>query len=226
MIFALPAIFFFLLVYGPFLWVKYILWKFNKPIESMPGTGYELANHFIEKFELDGVKVVKGKPEENHYDPSERVVCLSPDVFDGKSLTSVAVATHEIGHAIQFAKNEPVTRLRGKYLNKAQTTKNIGIFILMSIPLIGLIFRIPHLAFLTAAVGITTMLVSVLMYVAVLPEEYDASFKKALPILEEGYVPKENLPAIRQILRACAYTYVAGALADIIRLWRWLALKR
>ena len=61
---------------------------------------------------------------------------------------------------------------------------------------------------------------------AVLPEEYDASFKKALPILEEGYVPKENLPAIRQILRACAYTYVAGALADVIRLWRWLAIKR
>ena len=58
-------------------------------------------------------------------------------------------------------------------------------------------------------------------------EEFDASFKKALPILEEGgYVNQENLPAIRQILRACAYTYVAGALADIIRLWRWLAIKR
>ena len=66
----------------------------------------------------------------------------------------------------------------------------------MSIPLVGLIFRIPHLAFLTAAVGIATMLVSVLMYVAVLPEEYDASFKKALPILEEGYVPIENLLSI------------------------------
>ena len=59
-----------------------------------------------------------------------------------------------------------------------------------------------------------------------LPEESEESFNKALPILEEGYVPKENLPAIRQILRACAYTYVAGALADVIRLWRWLVIKR
>ena len=225
--YILPAIFLILLVYGPFLWVKYILWKFNKQIEDIPRTGSELANHFLEKFELDGVKVVKGKPDENHYDPSGRVVCLSPEVFDGKSLTSVAVATHEIGHAIQFTKNEPVSRLRGKYLNKAQTIKNIGIFFIMIMPIVGLVFRIPHLALLTALVGIVTMIVSVLMYVAVLPEEFDASFKKALPILEEGgYVNQENLPAIRQILRACAYTYVAGALADIIRLWRWLAIKR
>ena len=91
----------------------------------MPGTGSELANHFINRFELDGVIVEKGKTDENHYDPSGRVVCLSPDVFDGKSLTSVAVATHEIGHTIQFAKNEPVTRLRNKYLNKAQTIKTL-----------------------------------------------------------------------------------------------------
>ena len=226
MIYAIPGILIFLLVYGPFLWVKYILWKFNKQIEDMPGTGSELAKHFIDRFKLDGVRVEKGNIGDNHYDPSGRIVCLSPDIFDGKSLTSIAVAAHEIGHAIQFAKNEPVTKLRNKYLNKAQTIKKIGIFILMSIPFVGLIFKVPHLAFLTAGVGIFTMLVSVLMYAAILPEEYDASFNKALPILEEGYVPKENLPAIRQILRACAYTYVAGALADVIRLWRWLVLKR
>lgn len=71
------------------------------------------------------------------------------------------------------------------------------------------------------------MLISVLLYVAVLPEEWDASFNKALPILEKGeYVPEEYLPAIRQILKACALTYVAAALADILRLWRWLTLLR
>jgi Zn-dependent membrane protease YugP len=59
-----------------------------------------------------------------------------------------------------------------------------------------------------------------------LPEEYDASFNKALPILEEGYIPKEHMPAVRQVLKACAYTYVAGALADVLRLWRWLTLMR
>ena len=135
MIYAIPGILIFLLVYGPFLWVKYCplkfiflqikdkLWKFNKQIEDMPGTGSELAKHFIDRFKLDGVRVEKGNIGDNHYDPSGRIVCLSPDIFDGKSLTSIAVAAHEIGHAIQFAKNEPVTKLRNKYLNKAQTIK-------------------------------------------------------------------------------------------------------
>ena len=71
------------------------------------------------------------------------------------------------------------------------------------------------------------MLASVLLYVAVLPEEWDASFNKALPILEKGeYVPAEYLPAIRQVLKACALTYVAAALADVLRLWQWLRFIR
>ena len=70
------------------------------------------------------------------------------------------------------------------------------------------------------------MVVSVLMYVAILPEEYDASFNKALPILSKGYITQEQLPVVRKILKACALTYVAGSLADIIRLWRWIAVIR
>ena len=71
-------------------------------------------------------------------------------------------------------------------------------------------------------VGVLTMLASVLMYVAILPEEYDASFNKALPILHEGYLPSEYMPKARQVLKACALTYVAGALVDVLNLWRWL----
>ena len=62
------------------------------------------------------------------------------------------------------------------------------------------------------------------MYVAILPEEFDASFNKALPILSEGYINEEQLPIVRQILRACALTYVAASLADILSLWRWVYL--
>jgi len=80
---------------------------------------------------------------------------------------------------------------------------------------------------LTAIIGVVTMLASVLMYAAILPEEWDASFNKALPILAgNDYVPDEYLPAIRQVLMACALTYVAGALADMLSLWRWWAIIR
>ena len=222
----LIIILFLLLIFGPNLWVKYILKKHHKPRKGMPGTGGELALHLIERFKLDGVTVKQGKVDEDHYDPNKNIVCLSPEVFQGKSLSAVAVATHEVGHAIQFNREEPISKLRDKHLKKAHIIQHYGVIILMSMPLVGLIFRIPHVALLTGLIGIITMLASVLMYVAILPEEYDASFKKAMPILEQGYVPQEHLPAVRQVLKACALTYVAGALADILRLWRWITLLK
>ena len=215
-----------LMVFGPSLWVRYVLRKHQKHIESLDGTGSELAQHLIERFKLTGVQVIKGKVNEDHYDPQNQVVCLSPEVYDGQSLTAVAVAAHEVGHAIQFYNKEPVSLLREKYLSKAHAIRQFGIMFLMASPLIGLLFRIPHLAILTLVIGVITMLVSVLMYVAILPEEFDASFNKALPILSEGYITEEQLPVVRQILKACALTYVAASLASILNLWRWVRLLR
>lgn len=226
MIFVVPLIAIFALVYGPHLWVKFVLNKHHKPLEGMPGTGGELAHHLLQRFELNDVSIEEGEKGKDHYSPSRNVVSLSPEVFRGKSLTAVAVAAHEVGHAIQFNRGEAVSKLRAKYLDKAHKIQHYGVYFLMSMPIVGAIFRVPHVAILTGVIGIITMLASVLMYVAILPEEYDASFNKALPILQEGYVPDEYLPAIRQVLKACALTYVAGALADILRLWRWIAILR
>ena len=97
---------------------------------------------------------------------------------------------------------------------------------LFGMPIVAGLLRLPSVAVPMAILGIFTMLSSVLVYVAILPEEYDASFKKALPILEEGYVPSQHMSAVKSVLRACAYTYVAGALADVLRLWRWIAILR
>jgi len=215
-----------LIIFGPRIWVKYVLRKHQKHIDSLDGTGSELALHLVDRFKLAGVKVVKGKKDEDHYDPHNKIVCLSPEVFDGKSLTAVAVAAHEVGHAIQFYKKEPVSLLREKYLSKAHIIRHYGILFLMASPIIGLVFRVPHLAILTITIGLITMVMSVLMYVAILPEEFDASFNKAMPILSEGYISENQLPIVRQILRACALTYVAASLADILNLWRWIRLIR
>ncbi len=215
-----------LIVFGPQLWVKYVLRKHQKHIESLDGTGSELALHLIERFELTGVQLKKGGKDEDYYDPQNKIVCLSPEVYEGRSLTAVAVAAHEVGHAIQFCKQEPVSLLREKYLSKAHFIRHYGVMFLMASPIIGLLFRIPHLAVLTLIIGVGTLLVSVLMHVAVLPEEFDASFNKALPILSEGYITEDQLPKVRQILKACALTYVAAAMADILNLWRWIRFIR
>lgn len=213
-------------VYGPTLWVRYVLRRYSTHVHGMPGTGAELAEHLVERFQLDGVKVRKGAPGEDFYSPADRVVSLSPDHYDGKSLTAVAVAAHEVGHAIQFCRREPVSLLREKYLGRAFQIRRVGTMILISIPVITAVARSPAVMGVLALVGVITMLASVAMYVAILPEEYDASFNKALPILEEGYIPEDDIPVVRRILKACALTYVAGALADVFSLWRWLRFLR
>lgn len=227
MIYAVLGLVLVVLIYAPSVWVRYVLNSHSKTLADLPGTGGELAQHLVARFQLEGVVVAEGKPNEDHYSPDERTVRLSPKVFKGRSLTAVAVAAHEVGHAIQFTRNEPVSHLRKKYFRRAILIQRLGTGLLVCLPLITAVFRVPHIIVLTGLIGVGTMFVSVLMYVAILPEEFDASFGKALPILEEGeYISPAQVPAVRQVLRACAYTYVASALADILSLWRWLALLR
>ncbi len=213
-------------VYGPSLWVRYVLWRHSKELDGIPGTGGELAQHLIERFELRGVSVREGATGEDFYNPQEKVVSLSPRVYSGRSLTAIAVATHEIGHAIQFYRDEPVSRLRGRYLNKALALKRLGTGLFTFLSFIAIILKIPHLFALSAIVAVAVMVLSAALYCVILPEEFDASFNKALPILKNGYVPEQHIPAIHSILRAAALTYVAAALANVLSLWRWFRILR
>lgn len=226
MLFVVLGLILTVLAFGPQLWVRRVIRKHNTQLKGMPGTGAELAQHLIERFQLEGVTVKETGPDQNYYSPEEKLVGLAPDVYQGKSLSAVAIATHEVGHAIQYHRQEAVSKLRGKYTVPAKLVQSIGIFILSSTPFIGVLAKAPAIMAITVIAGIATMLSSVVFHAMVLPEEYDASFGKALPILEEGYVPEEHLPAIREVLKAAAYTYVAGALADILSIWRWLIILR
>ncbi|MEO1750039.1 MAG: zinc metallopeptidase, partial [Pseudomonadota bacterium] len=97
-IFAIVALL--AIVFGPSLWVKQAMQKHGGDRPDFPGTGGELADHLVAHYGIDGVGVEETKPGQgDHYDPETRTVRLSPDNFHGSSLTAVAVATHEIGHA-------------------------------------------------------------------------------------------------------------------------------
>lgn len=227
MIFALLGSLILLAVVFPQVWVRWVFARHSRELPTIPGKGGQLARHLLDRFELDGVKVEETERNRDHYDPSANAIRLGPENFHGRSLTAVAVAAHEVGHAIQFNRKEPVTHLRTRYLGTAHRLQRIGSALLLAMPLLFAIFRVPHAMLLTGVVGVATMFVSVAMYAAILPEEFDASFGKALPILEQGsYVSAAEMPAVRQILRAAAFTYVAGALADVLNLGRWLMLLR
>lgn len=211
-----------LLMFGPFLWVRYIMARYAGDLTDIPGTGGELARHLLDRFDMTDHKVEETRPGTDHFDPHTRTVRLSPSNYSGRSLTAVAVATHEVGHALQFHRKDPVARLWARHVPRANRIRQIGIGVVMLIPFVAGILHAPHAILINALAAFAVMLLSVFSYAFILPMEWDASFYKALPILEQGdYVRKEQLPVIRRILLAAALTYLAVALIDIIRMWRW-----
>ena len=215
------------LVYVPSFWVKQVMRKYSAESPGLPGTGGELAQHLVNRFELEGIKVEETKPFQDHFDPVAGAVRLSPDNFNGKSLTAIAVAAHEVGHAIQFHRQEKIFELRKRYLPTARALNLAGVAIMWSVPIIGLVLRSPWAVGLVIGLSLLLQLAGALSYLVILPEEWDASFNKALPILIDGeYVDESAIPAVRKILKAAAMTYFAAALANVLNIGRWFMILR
>jgi len=210
------------LIVGPSAWVKFTLKRYATERTDLPGTGSELATHLLKRFELNDVKVESTQEGHDHFDYGLHAVRLSPSVFNGRSLTAVAVAAHEVGHAIAHEKKQKISHLSSRYLPFAHGARKITAGLLVGWPLISLLLHLPYAVALHAVVVCLSGLLAVIVQLAILPEEWDASFNKALPILREGnYIPKEDLPKVKKILTACAMTYVAAALIKVLFVWRW-----
>lgn len=214
------------IIFGPQWWAQYTFRRYAAPLDRLQGTGGELARHLLDRFDMHDVKVEKTDPNADHYDPTDRIVRLSPNNFDNKSLTAVAVAAHEVGHAIQHHRKEPLLAWRSRLVIFANAAQKFGVGAMMLMPLVTAATRAPALGGFLLFIGIGSMFLATLVHLVTLPVETDASFNKALPILETGYVEAEDLPKVRRILRAAALTYFAGSLASLLNLWRWIAILR
>lgn len=214
------------LLYGPQLWARYTFKKYSEQQEHFPGTGGELARHLLNEFDLQSVSL-EVTEQGDHYDPENRVVRLSSQNFNSKSLTAIAIAAHEVGHAIQHAQHHPLLSLRTKLIKTAAIAEKLSSLALIAIPIITLITRSPSAGLLMFLVAISSMLLSIIIHLITLPVEWDASFSKALPILKKGnYINEQENIAAQKILRAAALTYVASSLASLLNFWRWLAILR
>ncbi|MGI9329381.1 MAG: zinc metallopeptidase [Gammaproteobacteria bacterium] len=212
----------------PGIWVRQVLRKYSEPADRYrsEGTGSELARHLLDKLELGHVKVEETE-QGDHYDPQAQAVRLSPDKFNGHSLTAVTVAAHEVGHAIQHAREESLFDYRQRLVRVAIVGERMGGMLLLATPVIMLLTRVPQAGFLTLLIAVATMGLGALVHLVTLPVELDASFNKALPILDGGdYLHPGDLPHARKILKAAALTYVAASLASLLNLGRWLAVLR
>lgn len=214
------------LIFGPQLWARWTFRRYSTPRDDFPGTGGELARHLLDKFDMKEV-AVEATDRGDHYDPQSYCVRLSPDNYNGKSLTAIAVAAHETGHALQHHRGEQLLALRTRLVVLAQSAQQLGAAFMVAIPVITAITRIPHTGLLMFGLGLASMGMAAVVHLVTLPVEWDASFGKALPILRAGhYIDQKDERAVRQILRAAALTYFAASLASLLNLWRWLVLLR
>ncbi len=226
MIIALIAVAFLALLFVPSLWVNYVMQRHSADRPDYPGTGGELAVHLLERAGLGHVKV-EVTPAGDHYDPIDKAVRLTQQNFEGRSLTAVAVATHEVAHALQDAQGYAPLHLRTRLAGLVAVIQKAGSAILLATPFIGLLTRAPSLILFELAAGLALMASSVVAHLVTLPMELDASFKRALPMLEQGeYIHEDDLPAARQVLKAAAFTYIASALISLLNVMRWLRVLR
>ena len=207
----------FLSLFLPSIWVNYVLRKNNNPLPDMPFTGKELGLKILQENNLENVLIEPIK-QTDHYNPLEKKVNISEDKLYKKSITSIAVVAHEIGHAIQDKENYKPLLLRQKLIEKTIIFQRLGSFLLIiGLPSIFAITKSPFITFLAAIIIMGCLSTNVLIHLITLPVEFDASFKRALPILQK-YVPKQNMRQCRSVLRAAAFTYLAQSIVSIFRL--------
>ncbi len=154
----------------------------------------------------------------DHYDPLKRVLRLSPEVYHGHSIASIAVAAHEAGHAIQHAeKYWPITLRTAIF-----PITNFSSWLAPVLILIGLFIN----ALSLIKIGIVLFSFAVFFTIVTLPVEFDASRRALALIQKNGLVTPQELPGCRKVLSAAALTYVASALTAILELVRLLLIAR
>jgi len=183
-------------------------------------TGAEVARAILDRNGLHDVPVHKSRGGElsDHYDPRKREVHLSDTVYAKSTVSSVAVAAHEVGHAIQHATAYTPMRVRSAIVPVASFSTNlVFVFLLAGIFLnmVGLIW-----------VAIILYASAVLFQFVTLPVEFNASKRAGRQLQEMGLTTGAEAAGARKVLTAAAMTYVAAALAAIAQLLYFIMLAR
>lgn len=192
--------------------------KYSQVTTVGGNTGAEIARSILDKAGLFDIKIERtDKKLGDHYDPRDRVVRLSPQVYNGATIASAGVAAHEVGHAIQHQKSYKPLVLR----TTIAPVVNMGSQASMILFFIGILFSFKGLT----TIGIIFFSLTVIYQLVTLPVEFNAS-TRALSILKSnGILYGDEVKGAQKVLDAAAMTYVAGALMAISQLIRLIALS-
>ena len=174
-------------------------------------SGAETAQHILQAHGIHdvGIEPVRSFLGD-HYDPRHKVLRLSPDVYSGRSLASLGIAAHEVGHALQDAHGYGPLAIRNGLVPLASAGSTISVFLVIG----GLLLNMTGLA----VAGLVVFSVVVLFQLVNLPVEFNASKRARQILLSEGLVTDDEDQVVGKVLSAAALTYVAATLTAILTL--------
>ena len=199
--------------------VKTTYSKYSKILAKNGLSGKETAEELLLRYNLSNIKIepIEGRLSD-HYDPRQKKLGLSEEIYYGKSLAAQGIVAHEIGHALQDAKNYFPLSLRSNLV----PVTNIGSSMAVPLFLIGFIFSFPALM----DIGIIAFSLAVLFQLVTLPVEFDAS-KRAVNLLVGANIVSdtEEINSVKKVLNAAALTYVAATSVAVFQLLRLIVLR-
>ena len=198
--------------------VKSTFNKYDQLMTEHQVTGRQAAEYILQQSGITNVRVepVAGHLTD-HYDPRNKVLRLSEATYQNTSVSAVAVAAHECGHALQDAQDYKFMRVRAALV----PIVNLGSTIAMPLILIGFLMQIVGLIQL----GILAFSLVLLFQLVTLPVEFDAS-RRAIEILGQGHIFTEaEVQPARKVLRAAGFTYVAASLSTLFQIVRFILLS-
>jgi len=164
-----------------------------------------------------GLEAIPGQMTD-HYDPRDRTLRLSQDVYNGHSIAAIGIAAHEVGHAIQHAKAYSMLLWRTAIYPATRFASTLAWPLLLA----GFIFSFKPLI----SIGIAFFAFAVLFTLITLPVEFDASRRAIRALSNGGYLTDDELYGAKKVLSAAAWTYVAAAAVAILELVRLLIMSR
>ncbi len=186
--------------------------KYSHVPNSRGITGAQAAQQMLDHYGIGTVAIRRGGEGQDFFDPRSNSVTLSPEAYDGRSITALATACHEVGHACQYAQDYTPMKVRGAIVPAVNLASNAWIFLL----LMGIVLNIAGLTML----AIVMYALVVLFQLVTLPVEFNAS-RRAMVYMDTIGLPQGEQQGSFDVLRACALTYVAAALTSILQLL-WL----
>lgn len=174
-------------------------------------TGFDVARRILDENNLGEIYVVETKGTmSDHYDPRRKTVRLSTDVYHGTSISSLAIAAHECGHAIQDKEGYTWFKIRSMIF----PIINIGQKIAYVVMIIGLFLS--YLNYVYAAIGFTFL--GLLFELVTLPVEFDASKRAKSIVLSDGMISDIEKSGVDAVLNSTAFTYVAAVISSMLEM--------